>query len=58
MGAFRSHLASRLLSEPENMKHYLAYHVKNPRDVFLELLTKIREMVEYVTKELETENDC
>ncbi|CAN9330107.1 unnamed protein product [Alternaria alternata] len=57
MGAFRSHLALRLLGDPENMKHYLAYHVKNPRDVFLELPTNIGEMVEYVTKELEAEND-
>ncbi|CAN9281778.1 unnamed protein product [Alternaria sp. RS040] len=56
-GAFRSRRAIRLLSEPENMKHYLAYHVKNPRDVFLELPTKIREMVEYVTKEIEAEED-
>ncbi|CAN9393881.1 unnamed protein product [Alternaria alternata] len=57
MGAFRSHLALRLLGDPENMKHYLAYHVKNPRDVFLGLPTNIGEMVEYVTKELEAEND-
>ncbi|KAI4628886.1 hypothetical protein J4E81_004254 [Alternaria sp. BMP 2799] len=34
------------------MKHYLAYHVKSPRDVLPELPAKIQKMVEYVTKEL------
>ncbi|KAL1797873.1 hypothetical protein ACET3X_004479 [Alternaria dauci] len=38
------------------MKYYLAYHVKNPRDVRLELPMKIHEMVEYITKELEAGN--
>jgi hypothetical protein len=42
-----------ILGHPENMKHYLAYHVKNPRDVLPELPAKIQKMVAYITKELQ-----
>lgn len=45
-------LSRHLLGYLENMKHYLAYYVKNLRDVLLELPTKIQKMVVYITKEL------
>jgi hypothetical protein len=50
---FSAYRARRLLDHPENMKHYLAYHVKNPRDVLPQLLAKIEKMVAYITKELQ-----
>ncbi|KAI4629356.1 uncharacterized protein J4E87_003620 [Alternaria ethzedia] len=50
--AFRGYYALSLLTRKDNMKHYLAYHVKSPRDVLPELPAKIQKMVEYVTKEL------
>jgi hypothetical protein len=50
---FSSPYGYDLLGHPENMKHYLAYHVKNPRDVLPELPAKIQKMVAYITKELQ-----
>jgi len=55
--AFLSSPDLRVLKNKENLKYYLAYHVKTPRDVLPELPAKILKMVEYATKILEdTEN--
>ncbi|KAI4950631.1 hypothetical protein J4E91_004516 [Alternaria rosae] len=47
----------RVLKNKENLKHYLAYHVKTPRDVLPELPAKIQKMVEYATKILGDTNN-
>jgi len=51
--AFLSSPDLRVLKNKENLKYYLAYHVRTPRDVLPELPAKMQKMVEYATKALE-----
>jgi hypothetical protein len=39
------------------VKHFLAYHAKNPRDVSPRLLAKIQKMVDYIIKELDARDN-
>ncbi|KAG9191214.1 hypothetical protein G6011_09302 [Alternaria panax] len=54
--AFYTFRALCILLRPGTMKHYLAYHVKNPRDVSPELPARIQKMVKYIIKELGTDH--
>ncbi|CAG5181152.1 uncharacterized protein ALTATR162_LOCUS9619 [Alternaria atra] len=44
--AFDDDRDRHLLLRPGNLKYYIAYHVKNPRDVFPELPAKIQQMLD------------
>jgi hypothetical protein len=46
-----------IFKNKENVKHFLAYQVKNPRDIPTKLLAKTQKMVKYITEELDATNN-